>query len=94
MKKIYAIILALVLALSFALAGCGNSKNEAATPKTTVMTSSIAPTTQKTTAQKTTKAQTRAARAQAHRSNVRKTTAAANNANDQGCINDDEAETW
>lgn len=94
MKKIYAIILALVLALSFALAGCGNSKNEETTTKITVMTSSVAPTAQKTTAQKTTKAQTRAAHTQKHHSNVRKTTAAANNANDQGCINDDEAETW
>lgn len=94
MKKICAIILALVLALSFALAGCGNSKNEAATTKTTVTTSSVAPTTQKPTEQKTTKAQTRAAHTQKHRSNVRKTTAAANNVNDQGCINDDEAETW
>lgn len=86
MKKnsIIAIFLVLTLALSLVLAGCGNSKPAETTtqPATTISTTA-----------ETTTTTTKAAKS-ARTTRARTTAATVNNANDQGCINDDEAETW
>lgn len=93
-NRIYALILAMVLALSFALAGCGNNKTAETTTAATV-TTTVASTTATATKSTTKKSELpKKTRRVVHttRGAVKKTTAA--NANDQGCINDDEAESW
>lgn len=92
-NRIYAIILVMELALSFALAGCGNNKTAETT--TATVTTTVASTTAATTKSTTKKAESpkrtrRVVRTTRHA--VKKTAAA--NTNDQGCINDDEAESW